>query len=64
MVAGVEDDVKTLYSKKWMPVDPILAAMLLQHKERALPGQTALTGSLSIRRLESPTGLDGCRNII
>jgi integrase len=34
-VAGVEDDVKTLYSKKWMPVDPILAELLLQHKERA-----------------------------
>jgi integrase len=35
-VAGVEDDVKTLYSKKWMPVDPILAELLLQHKGRTV----------------------------
>jgi hypothetical protein len=33
-VAGVEDDVKTQYSKKWMPVDPILAALLQEHKAR------------------------------
>lgn len=36
-VAGVEDDVKTQYSKKWMPVDPILADLLQQHKTRATP---------------------------
>ena len=33
-VAGVEDEVKTLYSKKWMPVDPILAELLLELKGR------------------------------
>ena len=33
-VAGVEDEVKTLYSKKWMPVDPILAELLLELKRR------------------------------
>jgi integrase len=33
-VAGVEDDVKTLYSKKWMPVDPNLAELLLELKGR------------------------------
>jgi len=37
-VAGVEDDVKTLYSKKWMPVDPALAELLLQHKGRTAAG--------------------------
>ena len=37
-VAGVEDDVKTLYSKKWMPVDPILVELLLQHKGRTATG--------------------------
>jgi integrase len=36
-VAGVEDDVKTLYSKKWMPVDEVLAALLLEHKARTAP---------------------------
>ena len=38
-VAGVEDDVKTLYSKKWMPVDPILAELLLKHKARTATGR-------------------------
>jgi integrase len=36
-VAGVEGEVKTLYSKKWMPVDPILAELLQQHKTRTTP---------------------------
>jgi len=36
-VAGVEDDVKTLYSKKWMPVDEVLAALLLEHQARTAP---------------------------
>src|SRR2546422_1447816 len=36
-VAGVADDVKRLYAKKWMPVDPILADLLQQHKARTTP---------------------------
>ncbi len=36
-VAGVEDEVKTIYSKKWMPVDPVLAELLQQHKARTTP---------------------------
>ncbi len=36
-VAGVEDDVKIPYSKKWMPVDPILAELLLQLENRTGP---------------------------
>ena len=27
-IAGQVEDVKTLYSKKWMPVDPMLASLL------------------------------------
>jgi integrase len=36
-VAGVGDEVKTLYSKKWAPVDPILAELRQQHKTRTTP---------------------------
>lgn len=42
-VAGAEDDVKTLYSKKWMPVDPMLATLLQEHKARTAPN--AMTSS-------------------
>lgn len=36
-VAGVEDDVKTAYSKRWMPVDSFLANLLKEHKARTGP---------------------------
>jgi integrase len=36
-VAGVEDDVKTTYSKKWMPVDSVLAEVLREHRVRTTP---------------------------
>ena len=62
-VAGVEDEVKTLYSKKWMPVDPILAE-LLQHKQGRLRTQKTPIGSLPTRRAENRTGQDAYRNII
>lgn len=40
-VEGDEEDVKTLYSKKWMPVDPVLASLLQEHKMRATPNALA-----------------------
>jgi hypothetical protein len=55
--------VKTLYSKKWMPIDPILAELLLQHKARTATGAKDTDWLFVNLETGNRTDLDACRNI-